>query len=248
MNQNAVNTAPLRRNGFTFKHFFIAHDRCEMKVGTDGILLGAWAPLAAKTRRILDIGTGSGLLALMLAQRSAHRARIDAVELDENAARQAGENFAASPWASALHIHQGTIQAFRAEKYDLIVSNPPYYPQGVACRTPGRDNARYTTTLGHAELLGCVSRLLNDNGLFSLILPAEEGDAFIVLAEQAGWLPLALMRVAENAARPPRRMLMTFSREVAAGALRENRLDIRGNDGEYSAAYRALTRDFYLSF
>ena len=99
----------LRRNGFTFKKFFVAHDRCAMKVGTDGILLGAWSPIA-RVNRILDIGTGSGLLALMLAQRTDENVTIDAVELDEEAAGQARENVSESPWAGRIEVHTGDIQ------------------------------------------------------------------------------------------------------------------------------------------
>ncbi|AZU49731.1 tRNA (adenine-N6)-methyltransferase [Aeromonas hydrophila] len=113
-----------RNSGFTFKQFHVAHDRCAMKVGTDGILLGAWAPVT-NARRILDIGSGSGLIALMLAQRSPAGCRIDAVELDSNAARQARENAAASPWHERVSVIESAIQTYQAAPYDLIVSNPP---------------------------------------------------------------------------------------------------------------------------
>ncbi len=113
-----------RNSGFTFKQFHVEHDRCAMKVGTDGILLGAWAPLG-KARRILDIGTGSGLIALMLAQRSHVDCRIDAVELDKHAAQQARENVAASPWPLRVTIIESAIQGYQADPYDLIVANPP---------------------------------------------------------------------------------------------------------------------------
>lgn len=128
----------LRRNGFTFKQFFVAHDRCAMKVGTDGILLGAWAPVA-DVKRILDIGTGSGLLALMLAQRTDDNVPIDAVELDSGAAMQAQENVAHSPWPHRITVHTDDIQRWaprQTVRFDLIISNPPYYEPGVECATP----------------------------------------------------------------------------------------------------------------
>lgn len=118
----------LPRNGFTFKQFFVAHDRCAMKVGTDGILLGAWAPIA-QVKHVLDIGTGSGLLALMLAQRTDDRVMLDAVELDEEAAAQARENVATSPWGARIQVHLGDIQRWQpaqTRRYELIVSNPPF--------------------------------------------------------------------------------------------------------------------------
>ncbi len=130
--------AQLRRDGFTFKQFFVAHDRCAMKVGTDGILLGAWAPVAG-VKRILDIGTGSGLQALMLAQRTEEHVTIDAVELDPQAARQASENAADSPWADRIRVECADVLTWASEqtaRYDLIVSNPPYFTPGVECGTP----------------------------------------------------------------------------------------------------------------
>lgn len=129
-------TSVLRRNGFTFKQFFVAHDRCAMKVGTDGILLGAWAPVAG-VKRCLDIGSGSGLLALMLAQRTDDSVMIDAVELESEAAAQAQENIAQSPWAERINIHTADIQQWitqQAARFDLIISNPPYYQQGLSVR------------------------------------------------------------------------------------------------------------------
>lgn len=250
MSQNSAQAAPLRRNGFTFKHFFVAHDRCEMKVGTDGVLLGAWAPLEPAVVRILDIGSGSGLLALMLAQRSAGSATIDAVEMDMAAAEQAGENFAASPWANVLHSHCRTIQAFSAQRsheYDLIVSNPPYFTRGVACRNPERANARYTTELDHATLLSCASRLLTAQGQLAVVLPADVGEAFVALALNQGWKRGRTTWVAEYRDRAPHRALMTFSL-TGRDQPTEDRLDIRREEGSYSEDYRALAKDFYLAF
>lgn len=161
-------TSVLRRNGFTFKQFFVAHDRCAMKVGTDGILLGAWAPVAG-VKRILDIGTGSGLLALMLAQRTDENVIIDAVELDVDAAQQAQENIAQSPWMHRVSIHTEDAQRWvprQTVRFDLIISNPPYYEQGVECATPQREQARYTTTLDHQALLTLAADSITEEGFF----------------------------------------------------------------------------------
>ena len=154
--------AQLRRDGFTFKQFFVAHDRCAMKVGTDGILLGAWAPVAG-VKRILDIGTGSGLVALMLAQRTEEHVIIDAVELDAQAAEQASDNMAESPWAARMKVECADVLAWAPEqtaRYDLIVSNPPYYEPGVECGTPEREQARYTGSLDHKALLTSAAELI----------------------------------------------------------------------------------------
>lgn len=135
----------LPRNGFTFKRFFVAHDRCAMKVGTDGILLGAWAPIAG-VKHVLDIGAGSGLLALMLAQRTGDDVFVDAVELDAEAAAQAQENALASPWASRIEVWQADIhqwQPSQTRRYELIISNPPFLPK--ACHARPRSESRRGT-------------------------------------------------------------------------------------------------------
>ncbi|MDQ8590403.1 tRNA1(Val) (adenine(37)-N6)-methyltransferase, partial [Klebsiella aerogenes] len=141
----------LPRNGFTFKQFFVAHDRCAMKVGTDGILLGAWAPIA-QVKHVLDIGTGSGLLALMLAQRTANSVQLDAVELDEEAATQARDNVAASNWPGRIAVYQAPIQQWQPQpprRYELIVSNPPCFAECVPWPTSQREQTLYTTSLDH---------------------------------------------------------------------------------------------------
>lgn len=237
---------PLRGNGFTFKRFFIAHDRCAMKVGTDSILLGAWAPVA-QAARILDIGTGSGLLALMLAQRTAESVEIDAVELDGDAAAQAAENAAQSPWAARIRIHQADIFSWamqQEKRYSLIVSNPPYFTPGPACATPARDNARATHTLTHEDLLRSAETLISEEGYFCLVLPEEEGKRFVALALTRGWHLRFRNDIAENDTRLPHRVLLGFS--PAPGEVLLERLVIRGPDRCYSPAFCSLTQDFYL--
>ncbi|KAG6336012.1 hypothetical protein ID866_3077 [Astraeus odoratus] len=180
--------AQLRRDGFTFKQFFVAHDRCAMKVGTDGILLGAWAPVAG-VKRILDIGTGSGLVALMLAQRTEEHVTIDAVELDAQAAGQAGENVAESPWADRITVKCADVLAWAPEqtaRYDLIVSNPPYYEPGVECGTPEREQARYTGSLDHKALLVNAAELISEEGFFCVVLPESTGNTPIAAPRAAG--------------------------------------------------------------
>ena len=238
--------AHLRRDGFTFKQFFVAHDRCAMKVGTDGILLGAWSPVS-RAKRILDIGTGSGLVSLMLAQRTADDVVIDAIELDEQAATQAQENAQASPWASRLLVQQADViewSPVQTLRYDLIVSNPPYFEQGVECATPQREQARYTTTLDHSALLESAAALITEDGFFCVILPVDVSEAFTLKAQGMGWHLRLRTDVTEYENRLPHRVLLAFS--PASGECFTDRLVIRGADQHYSESYTALTQAFYL--
>lgn len=236
----------LRRNGFTFKQFFVAHDRCAMKVSTDGILLGAWAPVAG-VKRILDIGTGSGLLALMLAQRTPETVKIDAIELDARAAGQAQENASESPWAARVQVHHADILSWlQAEngRYELIVCNPPYYAQGVACATPEREQARYTTTLDHQNLLRCAVNAVTEEGFFCVVLPESISGSFTEQALSMGWHLRLRTDVAETELRLPHRVLLAFSPQV--GECFSDRLALRGPDQHYAEGYTALTQAFYL--
>ncbi|WP_067709540.1 tRNA1(Val) (adenine(37)-N6)-methyltransferase [Erwinia sp. ErVv1] len=238
--------AVLRANGFTFKQFFVAHDRCAMKVGTDGVLLGAWAPVAG-AQRVLDIGTGSGLIALMLAQRTGQGTIIDAVELDEQAAGQAQENAQASPWADRIHIWQDDIRRWAQQcehRYSLIVSNPPYFVPGVDCATPERTAARYTTGLTHDVLLACAETLVAEEGFFCVILPAAAGQALADLAQQRGWHLRFRTDISDNDNRPPNRVMLALSPREGEQLI--DRMTIRGPDQRYSDAHCSLTRDFYL--
>lgn len=238
--------AVLRADGFTFKQFFVAHDRCAMKVGTDGVLLGAWAPVAEATS-VLDIGTGSGLIALMLAQRTGENVTIHAVELDEQAAGQARENAAASPWADRIQIYHDNISHWakqREQRYSLIVSNPPYFAPGSECATPERASARYTADLTHDVLLACAEALITEEGYFCVVLPTAAGDKLLALALQRGWHLRFRTDIADNDARPPNRVLLALSPKPGEEFL--DRMTIRGPDQRYSEAHCSLTRDFYL--
>jgi len=236
----------LRRDGFTFKAFFVAHDRCAMKVGTDGVMLGAWAPVS-QARHVLDIGTGSGLLALMLAQRTSQEVTITAVELDEQAAEQATNNVLASPWSERITVHQADIRQWSGEnmvRYDLIVSNPPYFDEGAQCATPERDKARYTTTLDHQSLLEIAAALITEEGFFCVVLPIETCESFTIKAQKLGWHLRLRTDVSETESRLPHRVLLAFS--PRDGERFADRLVIRGPDQRYSESYTALTQAFYL--
>ncbi|TBL46118.1 methyltransferase domain-containing protein [Hafnia alvei] len=220
-----------------------------MKVGTDSILLGAWADVSDITGKILDIGSGSGLLALMLAQRTTDSVQIDAVELDDNAALQATENFALSPWAGRVALHHCALQSFAAQtssRYDLIITNPPYYQPGVECRNPSRGTARYTSELSHQTLLKHARALASNKGKMAVVLPCDISVDFIELAASEGWFLLRHTEVAEFANRAPHRALMLFGVEPAS--LQSDRLVIRDERKVYSNVFRELTNAFYLFF
>lgn len=241
-------TKPLRRDGFTFKHFFVAHDRCAMKVGTDGVLLGAWAPLI-EAGRALDIGTGSGLVALMLAQRMHGAIPIDAIELDSDACRQARDNFTASPWAMSLCAVEDDICAYAgrtSRRYQAIVSNPPYFDAGPACATPARARARYTQSLSHQALLTAATALLDKDGTLALILPYAAGEALIARALAQGWWLQRRTDVSDRAELRPHRLLLALTRRPVA--LIHDTLTLRDPTGEGSPAFRTLAGDFYLAF
>ncbi|AHM75416.2 tRNA1(Val) (adenine(37)-N6)-methyltransferase [Yersinia hibernica] len=238
----------LRRGGFTFKQFFVAHDQCAMKVGTDGVLLGAWAPVE-KARKVLDIGCGSGLIALMLAQRTPSEVMIDGVELEPEAAQQASSNAAQSPWAERICIYAQDVHQFASNhlhQYDLIVSNPPYFAPAVACRDEARDTARYTGSLTHDALLNCVEQLITEDGIFCVILPHDLGAELARLAEQQHWFIRCKVDIRDRPGKPLHRMLLTLSRQ--AGETELQQLDLRQSEGVYSPEFCALISEFYLNY
>ncbi len=246
VSQMSQQKARYRANGFTFKQFFVAHDRCAMKVGTDGVLLGAWAPPPAGGS-VLDIGCGSGLIALMLAQRCTAEVMIEGVELDQDAASQAQENAAASPWAGRIQIEQGDIIHWSQHcnrRYALIVSNPPYFAPGSDCASPQRASARYTGGLTHQVLLECAQRLIEPDGLFCVILPLEAGNNLVALAEQQGWALRRRTDIADKPSRPQNRVMVALS--LQPGERQHDSMTIRAEEGHYSRTHCELTRDFYL--
>ncbi|MGL4204635.1 MAG: tRNA1(Val) (adenine(37)-N6)-methyltransferase [Aeromonadaceae bacterium] len=228
---------------FTFKQFVVRQDRCAMKVGTDGVALGAWAPVAG-VRRILDIGTGSGLIALMLAQRTGAECQIVAVELDGAAAEQAAENVAASPWAERISVVAGALQQLNSAPFDLVVSNPPYFPPGQQFDSPMRQQARHTSTLDHSELLTHALRLLAPNGRIALILPVTQAKALIGIAEQMDLFLLECQRLIPVPGKAANRFLLLFSRDKSSCIT--NDLVISTDGKRYSEIYGGMVREFYL--
>ncbi len=239
----------LKKNGFTFRQFFVAHDQCGMKVSTDGIILGASAPLPADGK-VLDIGSGSGLISLMLAQRihaAGNIPHIDAIEIDAAAVVQSRQNIAGSPWPEAIHVHHADILEWDPQltrRFSLIVSNPPFFAPGVNCSSVAREAARYTTTLNHQALLRTAQQRITCDGLLCVILPVSAGEEFIRLATQDGWILRHCLQISEFAERQPHRLLAVLS--LAPGLCTEHRLVIRAPSTEYSVEYRQLTDNFYL--
>lgn len=243
--------AGLRKGGFTFKQFFVAHDKCEMKVGTDGVLLGAWAPIN-NVKRALDIGTGSGLIALMLAQRANKIECIDGIELDEKAALQATENAQESQWHSFIHIYHSDIHYYVEQaqhKYDLIVSNPPYFEPAIACRNDVREQARYTKTLTHEGLLDSAQSLIAEEGLFCVVLPYSIGEQFIEIAEKKEWNVAKRVNIKDSEDKPYHRILLAFQRQNQSSTeCSIDELIIRNNEGRYTDKFQSWVTDFYLYY
>lgn len=234
----------MSENTFRFQQFTIHQDKCAMKVGTDAVLLGSWVR-PGSADRILDIGTGTGLIALMLAQKSA--ADIDAIDIDEGAFLQAKENFRISPWFYRLYIHQESLQEFVEKcekKYELIVSNPPYFHHASKPAGASRSTARHNETLPFCDLIDGVKKLLSPDGVFAVILPFKEGMEFLDLAQSRGLFCHRLARVKTVADKPEKRLLMEFNHYF--GLLIEEEIVIQEDDHSFSRQYIELTKDYYI--
>ncbi|NDP28174.1 MAG: methyltransferase [Flavobacterium sp.] len=232
---------------FQFKQFSIKQDRCAMKIGTDGVLLGAWTPIENNPFSILDIGTGTGIIALMLAQRSA-AAQIDALEIDENAYEQATDNFENSPWNDRLFCFHAGLDEFVEEpedEYDIIVSNPPFYSEDYKTNDDQRDLARFQDAMPFEDLIEAAALLLSENGIFSVIIPFKEESTFLALAEEYQLFPIKITRVKGTPTSETKRSLLAFSRSERANFSLDE-LIIETARHIYTAEYIALTTDFYL--
>lgn len=217
-----------------------------MKVGTDGVLLGAWAPVDHTPYSILDIGAGTGVIALMLAQRS-YAEQIDGIEIDEDAYEQAVDNFENSPWADRLFCYHAGLDEFMDEpedEYDLIVSNPPFYTDGYFSDDEQRNKARFTESLPFEDLAEASGLLLSENGVLAVVIPFKEEEKFIALAKEEGLYPFKITRVKGTPSTEVKRSLMAFSRDKKEIAIDELTIEIERHN--YTDAYISLTKDFYL--
>ncbi len=232
---------------FSFKNFNINQDRCAMKIGTDAVLLGAWCPIDNKPFSVLDIGAGTGILSLMLAQRTSAE-QIDALEIDENAYEQCVENFEASPWSDRLFCYHAGLYEFveePEEEYDIIISNPPFYSEDYKTENTQRDLARFQDAMPFEELVEAADLLLSENGIFAVIIPFKEEERFIDLCAEAELFPIKVTRVKGSYTTPIVRSLLAFKR-YELSVLEANELVIEINRHEYTNDYIALTQDFYL--
>jgi tRNA1Val (adenine37-N6)-methyltransferase len=238
---------------FEFKEFTIHQDRTAMKIGTDGVLLGAWASLEHNPFSILDIGTGTGVIALMLAQRSTAEL-IDALEIDEDAYEQAVDNFENSDWGDRLFCYHAAFDEFveemqeegmeEEEKYELIISNPPFYSADYSSGDAKRDQARFAEALPFEELLEGVSLLLSKRGIFSVIIPYAEEEKFRYLAADFGLFPQRITRVKGTPDSPVKRSLLEMS--FLEGKPEVDELIIETARHQYTPEYIDLVKDFYL--
>lgn len=232
---------------FNFKQFTVQQDKCAMKIGTDGVLLGAWCPVDNNPFSVLDIGAGTGILSLMLAQRS-HAEQIDALEIDEDAYEQCVENFENSPWSDRLFCFHAGLDEFVDEpedEYDLIISNPPFYSENYKTDDSQRDLARFQDALPFEELVEAADLLLSENGIFAVIIPYKEEERFIDLCAQVELFPVKVTRVKGSHTTPIVRSLLAFKR-YELSVLTADELVIEISRHEYTDEYIELTKDFYL--
>lgn len=229
---------------FRFKQFEVRHDRCAMKVNTDGVLLGAWADVHGVVNA-LDVGTGSGIIALMLAQRGVKQ--VEAIELDADAANQATENFVASPWASGLKAHHIALQQFESKQtFDLIVSNPPYFDNAYKTLIANRNLARHNDSLPLADLMNFATKHLSNKGRLALILPTDLEANAIATAAQCGLHPQKCCYVKGTVGGETKRVMMSIGREEIDVVIEQ--LAIETAPLQYTDEYRQLTKEFYLAF
>lgn len=230
--------------GFQCRQFYIKDDQCAMKVSTDSLLLGSYVPIAG-ARRILDMGTGSGLLALMLAQRAAS-ADIYAFDADAAAVQQARENTAASPWPERIRIEHSCVTAWQtAQPYDLVVCNPPYFPAHLASVSKPRHLARQGQ-VPPQTWLECVNRCLADHGRFYWVLPVTQAPKWGALAEQVGLHRCRVMQVKTTASKPTKLVIEGWQWQ-APEQVEQEALVIHAKGGGYSDAFRELTGEYYLA-
>lgn len=232
---------------FQFKQFAVEQDRCAMKIGTDGVLLGAWTPITNNPFSILDIGAGTGIIALMLAQRS-NSEQIDALEIDEDAYEQATDNFENSPWSDRLFCYHAGLDEFVEEpedEYDVIVSNPPFYTEDYKTENEQRDLARFADAMPFDELIEAANLLLSENGIFAVIIPYKEEESFLAIANEYELYPLKITRVKGTPTTDIKRSLLAFTRNETPN-FTVDELVIETARHVYTPEYIALTKDFYL--
>ncbi|WP_248722015.1 tRNA1(Val) (adenine(37)-N6)-methyltransferase [Seonamhaeicola sp. ML3] len=236
----------MSKKPFVFKQFTINQDKCAMKIGTDAVLLGAWTPIDLNPFSILDIGAGTGVIALMLAQRSFAQL-IDGIEIDDSAYEQCVDNFEQSDWGDRLFCYHASLEEFVDEiddKYDLIVSNPPFYSEDYKSDNNSRDLARFQDAMPFDHLVESVSKLLSKNGTFCVVIPFKEEPHFIELASQVNLYPNNILHIKGNPTSEIKRSLIEFS--FRKSEIQKEELIIEIDRHKYTEDYINLTKDFYL--
>jgi tRNA1Val (adenine37-N6)-methyltransferase len=231
---------------FKFKQFTVNQDKCAMKIGTDGVLLGAWASVSQNPLSILDIGAGTGVISLMLAQRC-YAELIDAIEIDDDAYEQCTDNFENSNWSDRLFCYHASLSEFTDEvedKYDLIISNPPFYSEDYKSANNQRDTARFEKALPFEHLLESISILLAEKGIFTVIIPFKEEESFMNLALKFGLFANRILRVKGNLTSEIKRSLIEFS--FIKTEILYSELIIETERHQYTQNYINLTKEFYL--
>lgn len=234
---------------FKFKQFAIEQSGSAMKIGTDGVLLGAWTDLSSKPQSVLDIGSGTGIIALMVAQRSLAEL-IDAIEIDEEAYEQTVENFENSPWSDRLFCYHAEflefVEEMQDEKYDLILSNPPFFdlPLKKIPVSEARQKARFQNSLSYEDLCEGAAVLLSDNGIFSVIIPYSDQEKFLQIAKVFQLHPKRITQVRGKAETELKRSLIEFSFEEITPQIDELIIEIERH--QYTPEYTELVKDFYL--
>ncbi len=233
---------------FYFKQFSIAQEHCAMKVGTDGVLLGAWAKTPEKVQNILDVGTGSGVIALMLAQRFPS-AKVTGIDIEKGAYEQAEENFQNSAFASQLIARNTAIQDFNStDKFDLIVSNPPFFTQGILPENTQRQLARHTAEFSFEVFFEKVATLLTKEGILAIVIPKTDAETLVKIAANYGLFCQEYCTVFPNSSKPAKRALLTIGLQKPI-EIKHTELTIETNiRHEYTEEYQQLLKDFYLAF
>ena len=232
---------------FRFRQFEVSHHRSTMKVGTDAVILGAWLEVSS-AKNILEIGTGCGIIALMLAQKSA--AIIDAIDVDEDSTNEAGENFANSPWNYRLKSFHFSLNDFADKKagiYDLIVSNPPFFQNSLLPPSEKRQLARHNSNLSFEDFLDYGSRLLSHDGRLAVILPVSEEMKFIEIAERKSLFLLSKLEIFPKPSKPKKRVILVFSFHKTENLISDS-IILRNENGTYSDDYKRITKDFHIDF
>lgn len=231
---------------FQFKQFSVNQDQCAMKIGTDGVLLGTWTSIENNPFSVLDIGAGTGILSLIVSQRS-HAEVIEAIEIDDQAYEQCVDNFEQSPWNDRLFCYHASLEEFAEEiddTYDLIICNPPFYSETYKTENSQRDLARFQDAMPFEHLLESVVSLLSENGLFSVVIPFSEEQNFIVLASRVALFPKRITRVKGNPSSDIKRSLIEFS--FSKIDVLTSELIIENSRHNYTEDYINLTKGFYL--